>query len=301
VNDDMLRERTSGGTDPGEPSAAHRHAARTRLDEVMAAATVRRGTGRPKAAHRVAIVGVLGVAVAGAALGLTTPWSSDPGLIERAAAAVSADTGEILHYRVSVSGSERNQASLEIWAMSTPGDGVRLRQRTLEADGQLNADVGMDLGESKAGVLPDSIGTTTSKREGTAVWYHPNTGSLSKEGVVVYSGVSPLGSVVDPRLVVEAALVDGDLRDTGVEVRLDGRAARQLRAVESGAFGDQSITYYVDPEKGTPIRAEISASGVGPAKDRILSFDFSLFEELPANTVEAGVFDVASQYPNARK
>jgi hypothetical protein len=267
----------------------HRHAA------VSAGRTTRLGA--RLARHRLLLaLATLSVAAA-AALLVTTPWSSSPGFLEQAQAALTPPAGTILHQKWELTSTSTDPACTvthgpnEIWIDQTPPHRYRV---LLNMPDPADAD---PRALACASGTPLELGGTFDTGE-TLRFVPPNTLTVNPLQVVF-----PLDSARELR----EAISEGRAHDEG-ETQLDGRTVKRIRidATPGCAVPDCSRepSYaYVDPDTFAPVQVETPHGGIIPPGGPFVRLRVVMrtltFEYLPRTPANLALTDIRAQHPNA--
>lgn len=195
---------------------------------------------------------------AAAALLVTTPWSTSPGFLEQAQAALTPPAGTILHQKWELTSTSTDPACTvthgpnEIWIDQTPPHRYRV---LLNMPDPADAD---PRALACASGTPLELGGTFDTGE-TLRFVPPNTLTVNPLQVVF-----PLDSAKELR----EAIREGRAHDEG-ETQLDGRTVERIRidAPPGCPFPDCSRepSYaYVDPDTFAPVQTESPHGGINP-------------------------------------
>lgn len=282
-----------------EPSAEAERRASTRLTRAIEGRhvgpqrLVRKRPGR----ITVALAALAGATAA--ALVVSSPWTSSPGFLERAQAALTPPAGSIIHYREQWTrtsadfGCTVTTGPNELWIDRTPPHRYRALLNDLPAD-PAGADpraLGCEEG------TPREVGGVLDTQE-TLVFEPPNT--LRASPVAFVTPWDPVGQLRD-------AIADGRAHHEG-ETQLDGRTVARIRLEPPpdcpvpGCERDSSYAY-VDPETFAPVRVESPHAYIVPLVGRVLRFRvvvrYLTFEYLPRSAANVALTDIRAQHPDA--
>jgi hypothetical protein len=279
--------------------------------ELLAAAERQQGRVAVSAGHRRLLARLAGkrllltsatLAVAAAAtLLVTTPWSTSPGFLERAQAALMPPAGTILHYKSVGTLTSTDPACtvtrpIEIWIDQTRPHRYRaltnVESSADSTDGDLRAVV------CSRGT-PAELGGTLGRPEETLMFVPPDTLTSSRVG---------LGLPPDPVAWLRDAISAGTAHDEG-KTQLDGRTVERIRIDPIACSADDPSCpsepgyAYVDPETFYPVEFT-GPGGIGPVGGRpVVWFHFvdrfQLFEYLPRTPANVALTDIRAQHPNA--
>ena len=243
------------------------------------------------------------------ATGTTLPWlygiawTSSPGFLERAEAAVTPATASILHQKVELTLTSKDfgftvtTGPNEMWIDQTPPHRWRaltsefLVPRSLSADARSLAcadhDKTLELGSSAPRV--------------TLMFTPPD--KLSFAPFVL---LSPPGDPGYPTKL-RKAIASGRAHDEGT-TEVDGRTVERIRfdlACGELLCPGRPRYAYVDPETFFPVREEWTATSdiVGPDDNRVRRFDvvvrYLTFEYLPRTAGNVALTNIKAQHPDA--
>jgi hypothetical protein len=252
------------------------------------------------ARHRLVLVSATLVIAAAVALVITAPWSTSPGFLERAQAALTPRPTTVLHFKsegtlISTDPACTVTRPTEIWIDQTPPH----RYRALTYVDLPPASPGPDL---RALVCsrgtPVELGGTLDAR-GTLMFEPPNTLKSSRVGLALPP---------DPAAWLRDAIGAGTAHDEG-KTQLGGRTVERIRVdpvacpADVPRCGSEPGYAYVDPETFYPV--EISSPGgfspFGAAP--VVSFHFvdrfPIFEYLRRTAANLALTDIRAQHPNA--
>jgi hypothetical protein len=275
------------------PSAEAGRRASARLESAL-------GGGRRRAKIRVYRAVALAV-VAGAtaaALLVSAPWSSSPGFLEKAQAALTPPAGTILHQKWELTSTSTDPACTvtrgpnEIWIDQTPPHRYRALLNDLPPH-----PLPPPRALACASPTPSELGGTFDTGE-TLRFVPPNTLT-----------VNPLQFVfpLDPVKELREAISEGRAHDEG-ETQLDGRTVERIRidappgCPVPGCSREPSYAY-VDPDTFAPVQVEsphgyITTAG-GPVVRLHMVWRTLTFEYLPRTPANLALADIRAQHPNA--
>ena len=269
----------------------HRHVA------VSAGRTTRLGA--RLARHRLLLTSATLSVAAAAALLVTTPWSTSPGFLEQAQAALTPPAGTILHQKWELTSTSTDPACTvtrgpnEIWIDQTPPHRYRALLNDLPPD-PANAD---PRALACASGTPSELGGTFDTGE-TLRFVPPNTLT-----------VNPLQFVfpLDPVKELREAISEGRAHDEG-ETQLDGRTVERIRidpppgCPVPGCSRDPSYAY-VDPDTFDPVQVESPHGYIVPPGGPVVRLHMVMrtltFEYLPHTPANLALTDIRAQHPNA--
>jgi hypothetical protein len=272
------------------PSDDARRLASARL--VRAIGGQRRG---PKVLRLVAVGLAALVAATATALFVSTPWSSSPGFLERAQAALTPPAGTILHQKSEATSTWTELGctvtrGTEIWIDETPPYRFRIVQDQFPADPENYDPRSLACSTWPASELGGTPGAQMLR------FVPPNTLSTSGRFEVP----------VDPVAELRQAIGEGRARDEG-ETTLDGRTVRRIRIEPEvdcrvpGCPRDPVYTY-VDAETFYPVEIHgfgfIGPLGSAPMWSRVV-MRYSAFEYLPRTDANLALTDIRAQHPDA--
>jgi hypothetical protein len=254
--------------------------------ELLAAADRTQARARHRARTRLlAAVAALAI-VAAVALLSFAPWRESPSFLERAHAALVADSG-VLHATWSDTTTSTDppctvtRGPNEIWIDETPP----YRYRALLYG------FGFPPGpESCSNAGATEIGGTFDPLE-TVVFEPPFT---LRESSLLFN-MPP-----DPVRVLREALARGSAHDEG-EAELNGRRVRRIRVdplpgCPIPSCADEPTYVYVDPDTFRPV--EIAGPAFGERPVRIV-VRYPTFEYLPRTAANLALTDIRAQHPDA--
>lgn len=249
------------------------------------------------ARHRLLLTSATLSVAAAAALLVTTPWSTSPGFLEQAQAALTPSAGTILHQKWELTSTSTDPACTvthgpnEIWIDQTPPHRYRVLLNMPDpADGDPRA-------LACASGTPLELGGTFDTGE-TLRLVPPNTLTVNPLQVVF-----PLDSAKELR----EAIREGRAHDEG-ETQLDGRTVERIRidAPPRCPFPDCSRepSYaYVDPDTFAPVQTESPHGGINPPGGPFVRLHVVMrtltFEYLPRTPANLPLTDIRAQHPNA--
>jgi hypothetical protein len=252
------------------------------------------------ARHRLVLVSATLVIAAAVALVVTAPWSTSPGFLERAQAALTPPATTVLHFKsegtlISTDPACTVTRPTEIWIDQTPPHQYRaLTNVDIPPDSP-----GSDL---RARVCsrgtPAELGGTLDTQE-TLMFEPPNTLKSPRVGLALPP---------DPAAWLRDAISAGTAHDEG-KTQFGGRTVERIRIdpvacpADVPRCGSEAGYAYVDPETFYPV--EISSPGgfssVGARP--VVSFHFVdrflIFEFLPRTAANLALTDIRAQHPNA--
>jgi hypothetical protein len=252
------------------------------------------------ARHRLVLVSATLVIAAAVALVVTAPWSTSPGFLERAQAALTPPATTFLHFKsegtlISTDPACTVTRPTEIWIDQTPPH----RYRALT-----NVDIPPDSAGSDLRALvcsrgtPAELGGTLDTRE-TLMFEPPNTLKSPRVGLALPP---------DPVAWLRDAISAGTAHDEG-KTQLSGRTVERIRVdpiacpADVPRCGSEPGYAYVDPKTYFPVEIH-SPGGFSAAGGRpIVSFRFVdrfvIFEYLPRTAANLALTDIRAQHPNA--
>jgi hypothetical protein len=249
------------------------------------------------ARHRLLLTSATLSAAAAAALLVTTPWSTSPGFLEQAEAALTPPAGTVLHQKWESTSTSTDPACTvthgpnEIWIDQTPPHRYRV---LLNLPDPADAD---PRALACASGTPLELGGTFDTGE-TLRFVPPNTLTVNPLRVVF-----PLDSARELR----EAIGEGRAHDEG-EMQLDGRTVQRIRidAPSSCPVPDCSRepSYaYVDPDTFAPVRTESPHGGINPPGGPFVRLHVVTrtltFEYLPRTPANLALTDIRAQQPDA--
>jgi len=251
------------------------------------------------ARHRLLLTSATLSVAAAAALLVTTPWSTSPGFLEQAQAALTPPAGTILHQKWELTSTSTDPACTvtrgpnEIWIDQTPPHRYRALLNDLPPD-PANAD---PRALACASGTPSELGGTFDTGE-TLRFVPPNTLT-----------VNPLQFVfpLDPVKELREAISEGRAHDEG-ETQLDGRTVERIRidpppgCPVPGCSRDPSYAY-VDPDTFDPVQVESPHGYIVPPGGPVVRLHMVMrtltFEYLPHTPANLALTDIRAQHPNA--
>jgi hypothetical protein len=238
---------------------------------------------------------------------VTTPWSSSPGVLEQAQAALTAPAGMILHAKWQTTATSTDPACTvtraphEVWIDGTPPH----RYRLLTNDFGEGSAPGVRALVCWRGTAAEFGGTQESF---DALRFLPPNTLVRWQLRYVRE--------LDPATRLREAIEAGTAHDEGT-TQLDGRTVQRIR------IGPQSDCpeppdppdpvappcsrepgyWYVDPETFYPVRTEgtgflMEVGGSDVLRLRIVE-QFLTFEYLPRTEANLALTDIRAQHPNA--
>jgi hypothetical protein len=249
------------------------------------------------ARHRLLLTAATLSVAAATALLVTTPWSTSPGFLEQAQAALTPPAGTIVHQKWELTSTSTDPACTitrgpnEIWIDQTPPHRYRI---LLNMPDPADAD---PRALACASGTPLELGGTFDTGE-TLRFVPPNTLT-----------VSPLQFVfpLDPVKELREAISEGRAHDEG-ETQLDGRTVKRIRidAPPGCPVADCSRepSYaYVDPDTFAPVQVESPHGGINPPGGPFVRLHVVMhtltFEYLPRTPANLALTDIRAQHPNA--
>jgi hypothetical protein len=238
-------------------------------------------------------------ALALAALFVSTPWTTSPGFLERAQAALTPPSGTIFHYRSEATMTSTDPACTvrrgpnEFWIDQTPPHRFRALLNDLPDPGADPRALVCSTG------IPGEVGGTLGDPpEQTLVFEPPNTlrGSRMKF----------LMPQPDPLSQLRQAISDGSAHHEG-KAQVEGRTVERIRIDPASTcpFPDcpPGPTYvYVDPETFYPVEVRAPAA-VGLVNGPVLWHDivvrYDTYEFLPRTDANLALTDIRAQHPDA--
>ena len=252
---------------------------------------VRRGPSRAYwARKRLALTAAAVAVVAVAALLFAAPWSSSPGFLERAEAALTPPAGTVLHIKwVEARSSEDASCTVtfapsEAWFDQDPphkGRGIV----TFLPDPT-------DPSPCKSG--PPVEGGFTRDTKESFIFVPPNTLQPIRGG---YLGP------IDPVTALREALRDGGARKEGTR-ELDGRKVVRIRVDNPRPCSNflaecDPVDWYVDPENFYPVQV-VDPNGVALGGVRFRSvLHYLTYEYLPGTAENRKLADIRARHPDA--
>jgi hypothetical protein len=253
------------------------------------------------AGNRLLLTSATLAVTAAVALVVTAPWSTSPGFLERAQAALTPQAGTILHYKSEVTLTSTDPGCtvtrpIEIWIDQTPPH----RYRALTNVGPSADSTGGDLRALVcARGTPAELGGVLGRPEETLIFVPPDTLTSSRVG---------LGLPPDPVARLRDAISTGTAHDEG-KTQLNGRTVERLRIDPIACTADDPSCpsepgyAYVDPETFYPVEFS-GPGGIRPlGGPPVASFHvvdrFLLFEFLPRTAANLALTDIRAQHPDA--
>jgi hypothetical protein len=261
----------------------------------------RTGRGRrrlPSGRNRLLLAATLSIAAVVALL-VTAPWSTSPGFLEEAQAALTPPAGTIVHQRWEVTSSSTSlgctvtRGPNEIWIDQKPPYRYRALVNDLPADP----------GDADPRELACSSGTEAElggafNSGETLMFVPPDTLSALRARFVF-----PLDPVKELREAISA----GRAHQEG-EVELDGRIVERIRVDPpseclSPDCPREPSYAYVDPETFYPVQTDCDCGAIalpGRPVERVhLVMRYLTFEYLPRTDANLELTDIRAQHPNA--
>ncbi len=257
---------------------------------------------RPRLARKrlLLVSATLAVAAAAAVL-VTTQWSTSPGFLERAQAALTPPAGTVLHYKSEGTLMSTDPACtvtrpVEIWIDQTPPH----RYRALTNVEPSADSTGGDLRSVVCSRgMPAELGGMLGRPEETLMFVPPDTLTSSRVG---------LGLPPDPVAWLRDAISAGTAHDEG-KTHLNGRTVERIRMDPIACTADvpscpsEPGYAYVDPETFYPVEFS-GPGGIGPVGGPPVAWfhfvdRFLLFEFLPRTAANLALTDIRAQHPNA--
>jgi hypothetical protein len=240
------------------------------------------------------------------ALLITSPWSSSPGFLARADAALTPHAGTVLHEKINTASTWTRPScritgtQLEVWIDTTPPHSYRVLLKDRPPH-PANAD---------PRTRPCS-GGTASEFGGT---YRLNQALL----FVPPNRLSPYALQIrfplNPAADLRAAISAGRVQDQG-KTQLDGRTVERIRIDPPSACPPlancprKPVYVYVDPKTFYPVEAVVTAyqveivGGPGTSSYRHVRvrdvIRYLTFEYLPRTAANLALTDIQAQHPNA--
>lgn len=270
-----------------------------------ARASRRRWRGHPGRNRLTLTAATLAIATAVALL-FTAPWSSSPGFLARAEAALTPPAGTVLHMKWETTSTwtrrfctvTRSQG--EVWIDGAPPHSYRLLLNDLPDPA--NADP-RALGCS-SGTASEYGGTYRSEPDGLR-FVPPNTLTVAQ---------LRFRFPLDPAADLREAISTGRAHDEG-KTQLDGRTVERIRIDPPSACPPlancprEPAYVYVDPESFYPVeivatfyQVEIVGGPGTSSYSHVRVRDvmrYSIFEYLPRTTANLALTDIHAQHPNA--
>lgn len=308
--DELQRVKDFGSSEPA-PSEAVRNSARSVLARAIADAErqhqavpgpVKEHRFRRRAhSRRLLPIGAAVAVAAAAALFLTTPWSSSPGLLAKAAAALTVPPGRILHEKWTE--AERlllpdgrtctGKSAGEFW-IDEPTNRFRAVMRDPNAPYPHPPTLAEKMKEACKPAEPAyEIGGHVLGTGGFQ-FVPPNRLGRVAPDVIAFGG-----GPYDPAGSLRRALRSGHARDRG-ETELNGRTVELIteryclnRAGGSGSACTQRGTdrFYVDPKTYYPVKVVTATGDV---------IRFAAYEYLPRTEANLALTNIRAQHPHAR-
>ena len=232
------------------------------------------------------------------ALLVTSPWSSSPGFLERAEAALTPPAGTILHVKWELTSTSTSPActvrhgASEIWVDQTPPH----RYRVL-----MNSDPPPDATVAE----PRSLACSTWKAEELG-------GTLGSGETLRFEPPNTLGPLpgrfthpVDPVADLRESIRAGTAHEEG-RTEIDGRTVERIRidpesACAFPACPREPFYWYVDPTTFYPVAAE-GPGRAGPIHEVLplhVVVRYLAYEYLPRTASNLALTDIRAQHPNA--
>jgi hypothetical protein len=271
--------------------------------ELLAAAERQQGhaavrAGRFGRHRRILTAAALSIAAAVALL-VVAPWSSSPGFLEDAQAALTPPAGTIVHQRW-----ELTATSTDLGCTVTRGPNeIWIDQRPPYTYRALVNDLPADPGDADPRELACSSGTAAELGgafdEGeTLMFVPPNTLETLRARFVF-----PLDPVKELRDAISA----GRAHEEG-ETQLDGRVVKRIRVdppsdCSSPECPREPSYTYVDPETFHPVQTECDCGALAlPGRPVVrvhLVMRYLTFEYLPRTDANLALTDIRAQHPDA--
>jgi hypothetical protein len=249
------------------------------------------------ARHRLLLTSAALSVAAAAALLVTTPWSTSPGFLEQAQAALTPPAGTILHQKWEFTSTSTDPACTvthgphEIWIDLTPPHRYRV---LLNMPDPADADPRV---LACASGTPLELGGTFDTGE-TLRFVPPNTLT-----------VNPLQfrHPLDPVKELREAISEGRAHEEG-ETQLDGRTVERIRIDASPrcpfpVCSREPSYAYVDPDTFAPVRLESPHGGINPPGGPFVRLHVVMrtmtFEYLSRTPANLALTDIRAQHPNA--
>jgi hypothetical protein len=269
--------------------------------ELLAAAERQLAPAFPQVRSRRSHVLLLATALlisAAVALTVAEPWTTSPGFLERAQAALAPPAGSILHVRWNETHISRELGctvdlpTQELWVDQTPPHRYRIVGWNPPAVPQ-GADAGARACRHEGGIA--EFGRAQDTGEPTLMFVPPN---MLTPATGIYLTYAP-----DPVATLREAIADGRAHDEG-KTEVDGRAVERIRIDSQRPDGSSTDYAYVDPETFGFVREEWPAGfGFAPGPGEIFRFDVVLnyltFEYLPRTVANVALTDIRAQHPDA--
>jgi hypothetical protein len=233
-----------------------------------------------------------------AALFVSTPWSSSPGFLERAQAALTPPAGSILHVKWELTSTSTDPACRvehspsEIWIDQTPPHRYRVLMHTLPPPDASDSDPrSLACSNWNAYELGGALDSGETLR-----FESPNTLRL-----LPGSFSHPIDPVTDLRESISA----GSAHDEG-RTQFEGRVVQRIRVDPEStcafpACPREPFYWYVDPKTYYPIAAEggggIQAEKVFVPLDVVVRY--LAYEHLPRTAANLALTDIRAQHPDA--
>jgi hypothetical protein len=251
------------------------------------------------AGNRLLLTSATLAVTAAVALVVTAPWSTSPGFLERAQAALTAPAGAVLHQKWVVTTTSTEFACTvrhspdESWVDQTPPHRYRVLLNGPPPPQALNA--GRRALACWNGTGPELGGFLDSGE--TLEFVPPNR--LRTVG-------ARFGFPVDPVADLRQSLNAGTAHDEG-ETTLDGRTVERIRIdpetrCASPGCPRQPFYWYVDPKTFYPVGME-GPGGIALAEMPFVRLHvvvrFFAYEYLPRTPANLALTDIRAQHPNA--
>jgi hypothetical protein len=246
------------------------------------------------------------VAAAAAALFLSAPWSSSPGFLERAEAALTPPAGRVLHEQIDTTSTWTRPicrvtgTQVEVWIDTTPPHSYRVLLNDLPPDAA-NADPRTP--RCSSGRASEIGGTYRSIQ--SLRFVPPNR-------LIPYA--VQIRFDLDPAASLREAISAGRAHDEG-KAQFDGRTVERIRIDPPSACPAlasclrEPAYVYVDPETFYPVALEVTTSqteiagGPGGSSYRHVRVRdvarYQTFEYLPRTNANLALTDIRAQHPNA--
>jgi hypothetical protein len=258
----------------------------------------RRSRGRPGGGYRLLLISATLAIATAVGLLVTSPWSSSPGFLERAEAALRAPAGTVLHQKWVLTTTSTEPACTvrrgpsEIWIDQTPPHRYRVLLRTVPPPDAADDPRTLACSSWKGIELGGALDSGETLR-----FVPPNTLRASS-GRFSY----PLDLVKDLRGSISAgsAHVEGTTRFGGrkvVRIRVDPESPCSFPGCPRKPF-----YWYVDPKTFYPVAAE-GAGGLKRLGRPFVPFHvvvrFLAYEYLSRTAANLALTDIRAQHPNA--
>jgi hypothetical protein len=247
---------------------------------------------------RAALVVATVVAVAVAALFVSTPWQSSPGFLERAQAALTPPAGTVLHMKFETTYSSTDfsctvtRGPNEAWIDQTPPHRFRLILQQVQGRGDPRT---IACGR---GTRSEYGGTLE-----TGAWF-----VLVPPDTLMPYPPQFLPLPIDPAAWLRERISSGSAHYDG-ETELDGRAVGRIRDYVQdcplpGCERDP-VYVYVDPETFYPVQIESPHTYIAPPTPgdpvrRVRTVSrYLTFEYLPRTPANLALADIRAQHPDA--